>query len=61
MSDPAKIEYHSRRAMRELDAGLTASSIAAARAHLQLSNLHMQRMRELAGDAAAGIKPPLTL
>lgn len=46
--DPgAHASYHHERARRELDAGLTASSSSAARAHLELSNLHLKRAREL--------------
>jgi hypothetical protein len=57
MRDRDQIDYHSDRAMRELDAGLTAKSMPAARAHLQLSSLHMERVRELGGDTAR-MKPP---
>jgi hypothetical protein len=54
------IEYHSLRAMQELDRGLIARSIAAARAHLQLSSLHLQRMRDLGGGTRSK-RPPLTV
>jgi hypothetical protein len=40
-------EYHFARAQNELNLGLGARGGAAARAHLQLSTLHMQRAREL--------------
>lgn len=46
------IDYHRRRALRELDLGLVAGTSAAARAHLELSSLHMRRMLELKGEAA---------
>ena len=47
MSIEDQIRYHSTRAMRELDQGLSADSPAAARAHLELSSLHLQRARAL--------------
>ena len=50
------LSYHSRRATRELDLGLAAASMAAARAHLQLAAMHMQRLREL---TAQSISTPL--
>jgi hypothetical protein len=46
MSQHEEFGYHSRRALRELDLGLTATCVAAARAHFELSSLHMQRARE---------------
>ncbi len=48
--DSRDIEYHRNRASRELNLGLTTSCMAAARAHLRLSSLHMQRVRSLGGD-----------
>ena len=60
MSIEEQIEYHSQRAMRELDQGLVASCVAAARAHLQLSSLHMSRMRDLRGSSV-GQRPPLVM
>lgn len=50
------LNYHSLRAARELDLGLTAASIAAARAHLQLASMHMQKAREL---NTSTVPPPL--
>jgi hypothetical protein len=44
MSDPVKI--HSERAMTELDLAVRAEHAVAARAHLALSVLHLERMRE---------------
>ncbi len=44
------IDYHSMRAKRELDLGFTADGTAAARSHLQLASLHMQRLRELSSE-----------
>lgn len=45
------ISYHRQRANRELNQGLASSSIAVARAHLRLSTLHFQKLRELEGEA----------
>jgi hypothetical protein len=44
------LDYHRRRAMRELDLGLTAECPNAARAHLTLSSLHLQRLRQAGGE-----------
>lgn len=52
MSIEDQIQYHARRAARELDQGLGALSSAAARAHLELSSLHLARVRDLQGDEA---------
>jgi hypothetical protein len=46
------IQYHQARAARELDAGRSASCANAARAHLTLSELHMERARVLGAIAA---------
>jgi hypothetical protein len=54
------IEYHSRRAQSELDLGFTSEVMAASRAHLQLAKLHMQRLREITGEAGRS-KPLLTM
>ena len=51
-----EIQYHQARAERELDAGRAASCANAARAHLTLSELHMERARVLGAIAA---KPAL--
>jgi hypothetical protein len=54
------IKYHADRAAREMSLGLTAKSIAAARAHLQLSSMHREQVRAL--GAGSGIaKPPLIM
>ena len=58
MSNEDQIAYHSKRAMKELDLGLMARSIPAARAHMQLSSLHLQRARELSGKPG---QPPLRM
>ncbi len=44
-----QIRYHQDRAERELAIGLTAQSIPAARAHLQLASLHRDRAKALGG------------
>ena len=54
------IKYHEDRAVRELSMGLIATSIPAARAHLQLSSMHRERMRALAGEPATS-NPPLVM
>jgi len=51
------LTYHSQRATRELDLGLTADLNSVARAHLQLASMHMQRVRELNGD----MPPPISV
>ena len=58
MNDQA--EYHEHRAAHELSLGLTAKSIQAARAHLQLSSMHRERLRALAGHSGM-TKPPLVM
>jgi hypothetical protein len=47
MSVENQIQYHAQRAMRELDQGLAATPAAAAQAHMKLSSLHLERMRDL--------------
>jgi hypothetical protein len=42
-------DYHRRRAMRELDLGLSAKLPQVARAHLALSSLHLERLRQVSG------------
>lgn len=59
MSVEEQIQYHEQRAMRELDQGLVAKSVPAARAHLELSSLHLARVRDLQG-ATAGSEAPVT-
>jgi hypothetical protein len=48
-------EYHVRRARAELDMAYRTSSRVAAEAHMKLSMLHMERVREgnARGDVAA--------
>jgi hypothetical protein len=45
MASKDDIQFHSERAMAELDRALSASSAAAAQAHFSLSALHLQRMQ----------------
>ena len=47
MTTDQQIEFHSDRAMAELDLALTASCIQAAQAHFGLSALHLDKMRDL--------------
>ncbi len=54
------IAYHEQRAEREMALGLTATSMAAARAHLELATLHREQVRGLAGRLS-GSKPPLIM
>ncbi len=49
MTAKERLEFHSYRASVELHVGLTASNLAAARSHLNLSALHFQRVRQLQG------------
>jgi hypothetical protein len=50
LSLEGKIDFHSERAMAELDQALQAGSVLAARAHFNLSALHLERMRGLRGE-----------
>lgn len=54
------LEYHRERAARELDIGLVAETMTAARAHLKLAALHMSRVKELA-SSHADAKAPLSM
>lgn len=55
-------EYHEKRAMQELNLGLAATNILAARSHLQLSSLHLQQAdaKGLPTDRIAR-RPPVTM
>jgi len=55
------IAYHRDRARHELDVGLSAKSLEAARSHLKLSSLHWQRWRELEGSALQKEPPPFVM
>ncbi|SMF61142.1 hypothetical protein [Allosphingosinicella indica] len=58
--DQDDIDYHSKRAISELDKGLICQSMEAARAHLRLSSLHFERVRELSGKHCTN-RPPLSM
>jgi hypothetical protein len=49
------IDFHSERAMAELDRALSASCIQAAQAHFGLSALHLDRMQSLKDELASVI------
>ena len=51
---PDEVKFHSDRAMAELDLAARSADLHAARAHLRLSELHVQRMRVLSGNARHG-------
>ncbi|HEX8402333.1 MAG TPA: hypothetical protein VF628_11585 [Allosphingosinicella sp.] len=51
MEDQDRIQYHSNRAMTELDLALRAGSTQAASAHFALSSLHFEHMRGLQSPA----------
>ena len=52
MTTEQEIEFHSERAMAELDCALDATCLQAARAHFGLSALHLDRMRDLRAGRA---------
>lgn len=52
-----EIKFHSDRAIAEIDLARKAADANAARAHLNLSQLHLRRMRELSN----GARPKLSL
>jgi hypothetical protein len=54
-----QIEYHRARADHELNLGLTTACMAAARSHLKLSWLHLERLRALEGRGS--VRPPFIL
>lgn len=56
MIDRDESEYHLERARVELDLGFRSEDCRAAEAHIRLSALHMQRMKEL--DQACGGTAP---
>ena len=58
--DQNNIDYHSARAISELDKGLISQSVEVARAHLRLSSLHYERVRELSGKLC-NTRPPLSM
>ncbi len=52
------IDFHSERAMAELDRALGANCIQAAQAHFGLSALHLDRMQSLKDELANVIPHP---
>ena len=54
MASKDEIQFHSDRAMAELDRALGAASMAAAQAHFQLSALHLEKMRDLSDEPVLG-------
>ena len=55
------IQYHSDRATREMDLGLTSDRMSASRAHLGLAALHFERVRQLASASGEKVAPPLRM
>ena len=53
MSRQDALSYHSERATRELDLGMTAESANVARAHFELASMHLDRVREFTGRPMA--------
>jgi hypothetical protein len=59
MSRDDEIDVHTERALVEIDRARSAATLAAARAHLSLSELHFDKVREL--SEAPEIRPALRL
>ena len=53
-----EIKFHSDRAMSELDMASRSADRRAAEAHLRLSALHLERMRQLAESAPSPLHQP---
>jgi hypothetical protein len=53
-----EIKFHSDRAMSELDLASRAADLRAAEAHLRLSALHLERMRQLTEAAPWPLNQP---
>ena len=53
-----EIKFHSDRAMSELDLASRSADIRAAEAHLRLSALHLERMRQLSESAPSPLNQP---
>jgi hypothetical protein len=45
------ITFHTKRAQAELDLAMRTENAAAARAHVGLSRLHLERLTQLIGDS----------
>jgi hypothetical protein len=50
MQDRDEVQFHSARAMAELDWALRADSSVAAEAHFRLSALHLEKVKVLSGS-----------
>jgi hypothetical protein len=61
MSIKNLIDYHTNRATREMDLGLTTDRMAASRAHLGLAALHFERVRQLATATGEKVAPALRM
>jgi hypothetical protein len=59
MSRDDEIDVHTERALDEIDRATSAASLAAAQAHLGLSELHFDKVREL--SETPEVRPALHL
>jgi hypothetical protein len=59
MTRDDEIDVHTERALDEIDRATSAASLAAARAHLGLSELHFDKVREL--SETPEVRPGLRL
>jgi hypothetical protein len=53
-----EIKFHSDRAMSELDLASRSADMRAAEAHLRLSALHLERMRQLTETILSPLNQP---
>lgn len=56
MNRKDRIRHHADRAMEELDAARAADSFEAAVAHLDLSELHLGRMKEISDEPVPALQ-----
>jgi hypothetical protein len=56
MSAADDIRFHSERAQAERDCASSAATVPAARAHLALAELHLERARALRGSIPAPLQ-----
>ena len=59
MTTDDQIDVHAERALEEIDLARSATSLAAAQAHLSLSELHFDKVREL--SETPEVRPALRL
>ena len=52
MADEADCDYHAQRARAELDWAYRSEHRSASEAHMRLSALHMERVRQIGSDRA---------